>query len=294
MLSSKFFYYKLIIMQMLTTFMRKTGHAATALCLAVGLAGCAGNPEVFSASEMLTQAIQAEDNADYETAQQLYNDIQANHPYGPYAQQSLLNLGHLHFANREFSEAIAVLDRFMRQYPSHNNIDYARYLRGVSLQHDRPDLLDQLIIAQSGTNSRRDLVRAYDAYQELIRLHPDSVYVPDAIERANEIVNLVAESELKTAIHYMRLGAYSAAVQRSTKVMANYPDTATVEVAIAIMVASLTEMGSQAPLDDAIESLRISFPNSALLGSAIAGVDTLLDHLGVEKKPGTYFTSLIE
>lgn len=263
------------------------------ICL--GISGCASDDQgILSAPELLAQAELAESNADYQKAVQLYSDLEANHPFGPYAQQALLNLAHLEFSNREFESAIRLADRFIRQYPSHPNIDYARYLRAVSLQRDRVDFLDQLIVAQKGTNSRKDLTRAYQAYIELIELHPDSGYIDDAMARINEIVNLIADSELKTAIHYMRLGAYGASVRRSSKVISSYPDSTAVETALAVMIASLTEMGSKLPLDDAVVSLQQSYPNSHLLTPATAGVDSLLAYLDIEKQPGTWFTRMLE
>lgn len=258
------------------------------------LGGCANELEELSAAEMFAKAKQLEDSADYTGAADLYNDIQSYHPFGPYAQQSLLNLAHLNYDQQSYEEAVIAANRFIADYPSHANLDYARYIKALSIQRDRLTLLDQIIFADSGNNSRSSLIEAHGAFLELLRLHPESKYAADAVIRSVAVINKLATAELSVAIHYLRLGAFGASLRRSSAVINSFPDSSVLEPALAILIASLIELKSVKPLEDAVLSLDGNFPGSPYKEPAMGGTDSLLAFMDIKRKPGDYFTALIE
>ena len=276
----------------------RTRHAfwpPTALLAVLALlGGCAQEKEILPASEMYAEALQMQEAADYEGAIDMYNEIQSSHPFGPYAQQSLLNLAHLHYESSEFDEAFSAINRFISEYPAHRQIDYAYYLRALSLQKEKPDFLDQLIFDDLTNYSREDRIKAYDAYIDLAEQFPNSRYAVDGLRRADTIVNALAEDEIETALHYLRIGAAGAALRRAADLINRYPNSTALEPALAVMVASLVDMGSQGPLEDSLVSIRESFPGSPYLEPASRGGQALLDYMGFDVGDGDWVTSVLE
>lgn len=269
-------------------------HKLIMISALVALAGCSTDPVVTSAPEMFESALQKQANADYQGAVTLYEEIQAVHPYGDYAQQSLLNLAYLHYQERIFEQAVNSAEKFIHDYPSHPNVDYARYLRAVSLQQDNHGLLERIILAGETNEERTSQVQAYEAYVELLELHPLSSYGPDAVLRISEIVNRLAESDLEIAIHYFRISAYAAAIRRCADLITQYPDSDALERTLAIMIASLVEINAEPALTDSVRSMQDSFPGSSYLEPALNGQLSLLAHMEIKLQPGDYFTQLIE
>ncbi len=56
---------------------------------------------------------------------------QTRYPFGRYTEQSMLDLSYAYFKAGEPENALSTLDRFIRTYPTHPNVDYAYYLKGL-------------------------------------------------------------------------------------------------------------------------------------------------------------------
>ena len=258
------------------------------------LVGCATEREVKSAPELFDEALQKQAAADFEGAVTGYQEVQANFPHSSYAQQSQLNLAYLYYESSEYDDALATINRFISTHPAHKNVDYARYLRALALQREKPDIIDKLLFEDFTNHSRASAIESYQAFLELVRLHPTSRFTPDAITRANKIVDGLVVDETTTAIHYLRIGAYSASLRRAGEIIERYPNSSRIEPAMAIVIASLVEMGAGSPLADARRALRESFPTSPLQQPADLGAIALLAAMDEEPVRGDYFTRFIE
>jgi outer membrane protein assembly factor BamD len=64
------------------------------------------------------------------TAIKHYERIESRYPFGRFAQQSQIELAYVHWRNDDPALALAVIDRFIKQYPNHPSVDYMFYLKG--------------------------------------------------------------------------------------------------------------------------------------------------------------------
>ncbi|MCY4324930.1 MAG: hypothetical protein OXC81_02765, partial [Betaproteobacteria bacterium] len=85
----------------------------------------------------------------------------------------------------------------------------------------------------------------------------------------------------------------SAAARRASYLVANYPDSTSGEEALALLAASLHEVGAADAAADALASLEESFPDSPLIVPASQGADALTEVMKMQK-PGDFFTRLLE
>jgi outer membrane protein assembly factor BamD len=197
---------------------------------------------------------------DYELAIEYLETIEARYPFGKLAEQAQLETAYAYFKYKEYDSAIAAAERFIKLQPSHPNVDYAYYIRGLAAYHknDTPfDILAPQDPAERDPSSTRD---SFNYFAELVKKFPDSKYVPDAIERMKYQRNTLAKQEVMIASYYMRRGAYVAAVNRAKYVVENYPQTPAVPDALSVLSKAYSELQMHDLASDTQRVLQLNFP----------------------------------
>jgi outer membrane protein assembly factor BamD len=235
-----------------------------ALSMVAVLSGCASLTEdrtaKWTAAEFYEEAKAQLDEGNYQQAIDMYNKLEARYPYGPYTEQAQLELAYAHFKNDEGTAAVGAADRFIKQHPTHPNVDYAYYLRGLASYRLPSNFLEGIFPQDM---SKRDPSAARDAFRffkELTARFPNSKYTPDAIQRMTYLRNSLAQYEIHAADYYMRRGAWLAAADRAKYVVESYQRTPAVADALAMMVTAYREMGLTDLATDAEKLLQLNYP----------------------------------
>src|SRR5258708_37823211 len=98
------------------------------------LAGCGiteDKTKNWSAERFYQEAMELMNDGAYDDAIKLFEQLQGRFPYGRYAEQAQLEIAYAYYKTEETALALAACDRFIRQFPTHPNADYAYYLKGV-------------------------------------------------------------------------------------------------------------------------------------------------------------------
>jgi outer membrane protein assembly factor BamD len=176
-----------------------------------------------SAEELYESAQRALNSRNYERAIDLYRNLTIRYPFGRHAEQAQLDMAYAMHRARRPEAAISTLDRFIRTYPTHPNVDYAWYLKGLVHYDEAMGFLRRLFPGQVVDRDQESARRAFMDFQELTRRHPQSRYVADARQRMVFLRNAMAEHEITIGEYYFRRGAYIAAINRARYVVENYP-----------------------------------------------------------------------
>jgi outer membrane protein assembly factor BamD len=241
-------------------------------CALLGLSGCgvfSGKSEETKnvpAAKLYADAKNEMDNAHYEAAVKLYQQLESNYPFGTYAAQSQMEIAYAHYKNNDQAEALAAVERFIKLHPNHPQVDYMYYLRGLINFNDQLGFLS-LIYAQDPTERDPKATReAFAAFKELADKFPNSKYRPDAIARMKYLVNAMAAYEVHVANYYYRRGAYLAALNRAQTAVADFTDAPAREEALFIMTRSYDKLGMLDMRDDTQRVLKLNYPDSRFLG----------------------------
>ncbi len=230
------------------------------------IAGCAAikNPtKDWDAKRFYDEAQRAMSDGKYDLAIKRFESLEARFPYGRYAQQAQLEIIYAYFKDNQGPLAIEAADRFIRLHPTHPNVAYAYYLKGlvnVPRHHGLSKYLDTGDDAQ-----RRDpksVEEAYLAFKEVVERFPNSHYARDASRRMAYLSNEIAKHEINVARFYLDEDAYVAAVNRSKFVLENYQSTPSVEDALGIQALAYQRMGLTELMWDTVQVLELNFPNS--------------------------------
>jgi len=205
------------------------------------------------------------DAGEWEQAIDYYHQLQRRYPYGKYAEQSQLEVIYAYYRNREPELAISSADQFIRLYPTHPRIDYAYYLKALSIFQSSTSLLDRVSRVDPSGWDPSPAQESFEAFRVLVTLFPESSYTGNGRQRMAEILNLITKHEVNIGRYYLRRGAHIAALNRAKYVIEHYPDESAVEDALGIMVAVYKKMGFDTLLDDTIRILQQNYPDSVYL-----------------------------
>ncbi|MFT6407020.1 MAG: outer membrane protein assembly factor BamD [Arenicella sp.] len=232
------------------------------ICLATAVSACGGNKKKGGIDEDLaSQQLQelyskgkaALDKGNYGFAIDFYRALEANYPYGELTEQAKLDMIFAFDKTSQVEKAVAAADNFIKLYPTHKNVDYAYYMKGVASFEKKSGRIDRFI--KGGAKTIRDpkpLRDSQNAFDELIKRYPDSVYAADAEQRIVFIRNALAERELYVAQFYFENETYVATVNRCKTIIYKYETSPAVEGALLLMEKAYVEMG----LDELAASTR--------------------------------------
>ena len=240
------------------------------LVLAVAGTGCTSLKNMFSKDEDSLEGVPVEqlyadaresmEGGNWNGAEQKYQRLVAQYPYGPYTEQALMEIAYAQFKSGKHEEAISSIDRFIRTYPTHRNTVYMYYLRGL-VNSSRDTVFLQRVWRLDP--SRRDLAtpqQAYNDFSIVADRYPNSRYAADARQRMVALRNVFARHEIETALYYLRRGAYVAAIDRAEYLLETYPQSMYQNDAVALMAEAYTQLGNEALAADARRVLELNAP----------------------------------
>lgn len=219
----------------------------------------------WSADQIYSEARDELNSGNYTRAITLYELLRARQPEGRYTEQSLLDTAYAHYKNDEQAKALSLLSRFEQNFPASRDMDYALYLRGLILFAEDQSFLNKLAAQDWSDRDPQANRRAYQQFEQLVRLYPQSKYAADATKRMAQLVDAMGGHEMAIAQYYVKRGAYLAANNRAQNVIAHFQNTRYVEEALAIMMFTYDKMGQQQLRDDTQRVLQQNFPNSPYL-----------------------------
>lgn len=236
--------------------------------LLVALWGCAGTPEDptrnWSASQIYAEANTALSRGDYDRAVEYYEILEARFPFGRYAQQAQLEIAYAYYRAGEADTALAAVDRFVQFNPRHEHLDYAHYLRGLVNFNREQGALSRWFPLDPTEMDTRPLQAAFNDFERLIRLFPQSRYADDARERMRFIRNTLAASEIRIALFYIERRAWVAASRRALNVVEEFQGAEVMPQALAILYQSYQALGLTDLAEDTLAVLDLNFPQQAV------------------------------
>ncbi len=213
--------------------------------LALMLAGCGKKDEIKevevtrqSALEMYKDAKRVLDAEAWSLAVDRYKKLRSHYPFGHYTEQGTIELAYAQYKSYKMEEAVTTVERFIRNYPAHENLDYAYYLKGLIYFESDRGLIQKLRPDQMADRNQENVKNAFLAFKNFIERYPDSPYAPDARQRMIYLKNQLAYFELNVGKYYLRRGAPVAALNRAKFVIESFNNTPAVPDALALMIAS--------------------------------------------------------
>ena len=151
-----------------------------------------------------------------------FNEAEILFPQSDYAPKSALMAAYSYYSQNYYGDAIAELERFLKIYPNHNNIDYAEYLLGLCFY-------EQII------DEKKDLqyiINAKNTFLNLVKKYPQTDFAIDAQFKLDLIEDILAAKEIYIGRYYFDKKKWISAINRFRTVTDLYDETIYVEEAL--------------------------------------------------------------
>lgn len=171
-------------------------------------------PAEDTAQEIFEAANEAMSEKNYIRAVELYNKLRDVYPFSPYTVDAELSLGDAYFLDEEYELAAESYKDFEALHPRNEAIPYVLYQTGMSL-------LKQF---RSIDRATTELQEAYEYFNRIEQVYPDSPYAKSAAENMLLCRKLMAEHELYIADMFWHMDKYGPAWHRYEFVEKNFGD----------------------------------------------------------------------
>ncbi|HZD54447.1 MAG TPA: outer membrane protein assembly factor BamD [Woeseiaceae bacterium] len=239
---------------------------AVLACAAVlGVSGCAGNEEkenpllrdVTEAYEKAHKAMLAQN---YRRAIPIYEALQTRFPFSELAKRIQLELMFAYYKSNRPEQAVDLADQFMRENPTHPEVDYALYIKALTYFDDNTGFLESWFHKGMENRPPQDATLSFSLLKDLVQRYPASEYAEDARQRMVFLKNRLAAYENSVARFYLERGAYVAALNRAKGALEEYNGAKGNPKSLKIMIEAYEGLGMDKLAADTRLVLKNNFP----------------------------------
>lgn len=190
-----------------------------------------------------------------------FEALESRYPFGEYADKAQIGTIYAYFLNDDYPAAIPAIDRFLRMYPRHPDVDYIYYLKGLVYFEESLGFFGKYLPVEAKDRDPTSAKKSLQAFYELTKSFPNSRYSDDARQRIVYLRNLLAENERVAAEFYLQKGAYVAAANRAGYIIANFDQTPSIPSALCIAIEANRALGLDKLADDYLAVLTLNYPD---------------------------------
>jgi outer membrane protein assembly factor BamD len=230
--------------------------SAAALMLTSGCGGGGKNKDTaYVARDVDTLYMAAKNRLDRGKARDaavLFDEVERQHPYSPWARRAQLMSAFSYYAARDYSKAIQSAQRFLSIHPGNKDAAYAYYLIGISYYEQINDVNRDQKVTQQAKQSLTEIARRY----------PKTPYATDARLKIDLVNDHLAGKEMTIGRFYQRSGKWLAATVRFRNVIDDYQTTSHAAEALYRLVESYLSLGIPEEAQKAAAVLGSNYPAS--------------------------------
>ena len=172
--------------------------------------------------ETYKEGLKSLETGDVLFAAKKFNEAEILFPQSQWAPKSALMAAYAYYTDDYYGDAIAELNRFIRIYPQHKNMDYAYYLLGTSYY-------EQIVDEKKDLQS---IVEAKNSFNIILKKFPNTEYALDAEFKIDLINDILASKEMYLGRYYFEKKKWIPAINRFREVIDNYDTTIYAEEAL--------------------------------------------------------------
>jgi len=160
--------------------------------------------------------------------------------------------GYAHYSRNAYSKSVFSLERYIKNYPSDANIQYAHYLIAISFFEQ---ILDE-------KKDLQPLLKTKEKLEFIILNYPESDYAIDSRFKMDLIIDQLAAKEMSIARYYMKTSKWIPAINRLKIVVDEYDRTVFIEEALYRLVEVYYKIGLEGEAKQAAAILGYNYQSS--------------------------------
>ena len=168
------------------------------------------------------EGMEALEGGDVLYAAKKFNEAETLFPQGKWASKSALMAAYSYYTQDYYGDAIAELERFIKVYPLHKNLNYAYYLLAICYY-------EQIVDEKKDLQS---IIKAKKNFQFIIKNYPNTQYALDSEFKIDLINDILAAKEMYIGRYYFDKKKWIPAINRFRTVVDDYDTTIYAEEAL--------------------------------------------------------------
>ena len=181
-----------------------------------------------------------------------FNEAEILYPQSIWAPRSALMAAYSYYIQNYYTDSVAELERFIKVYPNHKNLDYAYFLLATSYY-------EQIIDEKKDLQS---VIKAKENYAIVLEQFPNTDYAIDASFKLDLINDILASKEMYIGRYYLEKKKWISAINRFRNVIDNYQTTIYVEEALHRLVETYYLIGLKQEAEKYANLLGYNFQSS--------------------------------
>jgi len=173
-------------------------------------------------SEAYQEGIKELEKGDVIFAAKKFNEAETLFPQSEWAPKAALMAAYAYYSQNYYKDTIFEVERFIKIYPKHKNIDYAYYL--LSLAH-----YEQIVDEKKDLQS---ITKAKINFEYLLEKYPNSEYALDVNFKIDMVNDILASKEMYVGRYYFEKKKWIPAINRFKTVLEIYDTTVYIEEAL--------------------------------------------------------------
>ncbi len=223
------------------------------------LAGCASSGKkgdtkyvARDVNTLYNAAKEKLDREQFEIAAALFDEVERQHPYSPWARRAQLMSSFSYYRGKKYNESVSAARRFLSIHPGNKDAPYAYYLIALSYYEQISDV----------TRDQKITEQALAALGEVQRRYPTSRYAADAGLKIDLVNDHLAGKQMEIGRFYERRALWLAASLRFREVIDKYDTTTHTPEALFRLTETYLAMGIPAEAKKSAAVLGANYPGS--------------------------------
>ena len=162
------------------------------------------------------------DKGDVLYAAKKFNEAELLYPQSTWAPKAALMAAYSYYSQSYYGDAISEIERYLKTYPKHKNIDYAHFMLAMCYY--------EIVV-----DEKRDLdplLKAKKQFTYIMNNFPKTDFAMDSKFKLDLIYDRLAGKEMFIGNHYLKKRKWIPAINRYKKVVEDYNTTIYVEEAL--------------------------------------------------------------
>lgn len=227
-------------------------------CAALGLGGGDAKPGsntryvARDVNTLYAAAKEKLDNEQFVVAAALFDEVERQHPYSPWARRAQLMSAFSYYMAQKYNESIQSSRRFLSIHPGNKDAAYAYYLIALNYYEQISDV----------TRDQKISEQALAALGEVQRRYPNSRYAADATLKMDLVRDHLAGKEMEIGRFYQRRALWLASSLRFREVVDKFDTTTHTPEALYRLTESYLAMGVPEEAKKSAAVLGANYPGS--------------------------------
>ena len=166
-------------------------------------------------------------------AAEKFNEAELLYPQSEWASKSVLLAAYAFYSQNYYERSIDELERFIRKYPNHKNMDYAYFLLAMCYYENIVDEKKDL----------EPLLLSKKKFEYILKNYPNTDFALDAKFKIGLIQDVLASKEMYIGKYYLKKQKWVAAINRFKTILNKYETTIYVEEALHRLVETNYKIG---------------------------------------------------